>query len=428
MASVTPISDDEFAKILQSYSLPKHSHLAVAVSGGADSMCLLLLLHRWCKRYQHKLTALTVDHGLRKEAKQEAEQVKAWCNSLEIDHQTLTWEGDIPTSNIQAEARKIRYTLLETYCTDHRIHSVFLGHHHQDQAETVLLSLMRGGSVGALSGMKYSSFMSEITLLRPLLSFSKQRILATLTNLNQSHIEDPSNDDSRFMRVSIRQFLNTLDRKDEIITHINKSASHMQRLDDFISLNVIKAEKECVTLHPFGFSAIDKHRYFEQHTEIGLRLLARQLCLISGESQPPRFEELERLYLALKSAIYSAMTLHGCLIKHGTAQHNQHQVFIIRETNALPVDTAFRSPLVFDKRFKCFHPEEYEDHSEFTVGALGIAGWLSVKDAIKVEKLPKEVFYALPALKHLEKVVAVPHISFVADTKAKDFSAHFLID
>ncbi len=425
MESYLPISSADFSKQMQDFSLPKKAAVAIAVSGGADSMCLLRLMQIWCNKNHHTLIALTVNHGLRSEAVQEAEKVADWCNHLKISHQILNWEGNLPKSNIQAEARTIRYQLLENYCNDKEIAYLFLAHHQQDQAETVLLRLIRGASVTGLAAMKKQTKRNQLFLIRPLLSFSSERIEATIQQFSQDYISDPSNHDTRYMRVVVRHFLNELERKNEVITHITGTAQHMQRVDDFLTEVVDEAESKCLSIDPLGFVNFDKHLLLSLHPEIALRLLSKAISYCLGGITSIRFEEMERLYQHLNSANAKATTLAGCLIKSSTSKHENHRLFILRETSALPETTDFREKTMFDNRFFCQWPSLPKNDTTYRLGALGSNGFQQIRNEITVEKLPKEVFYALPALWHLEKVVAVPHIGYLGDKIANDFSAHF---
>ncbi len=176
--------------------------LAVAVSGGADSMALLCLAARWGKR---PLTALTVDHGLRAESAEEARRVKGWAEAQGVPHVTLAWRGEKPKANLQAAARAARYGLLAQWCRDARVEGLLLAHTLDDQAETVLLRLARGSGVNGLAAMAPATRLRGVTLLRPLLGISRARIVATLEALRQPWIEDPSNEDTRFARVRLRK-------------------------------------------------------------------------------------------------------------------------------------------------------------------------------------------------------------------------------
>ena len=119
------ISDSEFDNWLKKVSFP----LAVAVSGGSDSLALLLLAHNFAQKNKGRLIALTVDHGLRPESKDEALKVQTWAKEKEIEHVILEWQGEKPQSRLQEKAREARYTLLTNWCKENGVEHLLLGHH-----------------------------------------------------------------------------------------------------------------------------------------------------------------------------------------------------------------------------------------------------------------------------------------------------------
>ena len=155
--------DNKYKKIID-----KHKKVAVAVSGGADSMALALLLN---EQTNSKLIAITVDHGLREESAREAKQVKKWLEKYDIEHHILKWEGDKKNSNIQFEARTARYQLMCDFCKKNDIQLLLVAHNLQDNAETLLMRIMRGSGVDGLSAIADATKINNIEVLRPLLMF-----------------------------------------------------------------------------------------------------------------------------------------------------------------------------------------------------------------------------------------------------------------
>ena len=143
--------------------------IAIALSGGSDSMALLLLL----KTQNIPLHALTVDHHLRPESASEAAQVAAWCNALGVPHTTLHWQHEKIESGLPEKARDARYALMFDWCREHHIQHLFTAHHLDDQIETMLFRLTRGSGLVGLSGMLPLTQRDGIFLHRPLLAFPK---------------------------------------------------------------------------------------------------------------------------------------------------------------------------------------------------------------------------------------------------------------
>ncbi|WP_119423020.1 tRNA lysidine(34) synthetase TilS, partial [Desertibaculum subflavum] len=191
-------------------AFPGHPDLAVAVSGGADSLALVLLAQGWTAAQGGRLLALTVDHGLRPEAAREALQVKRWLAARGVAHRTLRWRGPKPKANLAAAAREARYALLFAACRRARFRALAVAHHREDQAETFLLRLGRGSGVDGLAAMAPVSERDGIALLRPLLDMPRDRLRAALAAAGQDWIEDPGNADPARARTAVRALLPAL--------------------------------------------------------------------------------------------------------------------------------------------------------------------------------------------------------------------------
>lgn len=180
---------------------------AVAVSGGPDSLALLLLAH---VAFGDRVRALTVDHGLRAAAAAEAARVAAYAAALGLPHATLRWAGPHPAANLQAAAREARYALLRDWCADHGVAWLATAHHRDDAAETLLLRLARGAGTGGLSGIRARRDLGRgVTLLRPLLASTRADLAAVAAAAGWAAADDPSNRDPRFDRTRARGLLAT---------------------------------------------------------------------------------------------------------------------------------------------------------------------------------------------------------------------------
>jgi tRNA(Ile)-lysidine synthase len=171
----------------------------LAVSGGPDSLALLALAHE-C--FPGQIAAATVDHRLRKEAHDEAQYVADICAKRSIPHEILTPPQPI-TGNIQSAARKIRYSLLEAWADTKGCIRIATAHHANDQLETMLMRLARGSGVDGLSGIRAVNGR----IVRPLLEFSKTELLTICAAAGLDPVDDPSNIDTDFDRVKMRQWL-----------------------------------------------------------------------------------------------------------------------------------------------------------------------------------------------------------------------------
>lgn len=287
--------------------------IAVGVSGGSDSMALILLAKRWAREHQIELIALTVDHRIRPQSALEARQVEVWMKHHDINHAILTWSQSVPVANLQHEARIMRYQLLMNYCTIHNIPCLWLAHHLQDQAETVISRLMRGSGVDGLTAMQPMTRQGDKMLCRPLLYCMPNQLRAMLCEENQKWIEDPSNQDMRFERVRIRRWLDDLPHKDVLLGRLSKTAQHMARARDFIEQEVDRVFSQIVHVKSDGDAVLNHVAFNTLHPELALRLMIRIMRLVSGKVYKPRFSTLETLYDALRHPSYSGATLGSCL-------------------------------------------------------------------------------------------------------------------
>ncbi len=232
--------------------------LLLAVSGGSDSTALLLIAARWAKRLKKrrkrapKLLAVTVDHGLRPEAKREAAAVKRLARRLGIPHRTLHWRGTKPKTGLQETARVARYQLLAQAATRAGYEHILTAHTLDDQAETVLFRLARGSGLTGLAGMAHASAVpigagTAIFLVRPLLPVSKARLLATLKGAGVEHSEDPSNHDPRFARPRLRALMPHLAREGLDARCLARLAARMRRAEATVEFAVAAA---CAALAP----------------------------------------------------------------------------------------------------------------------------------------------------------------------------------
>lgn len=310
----TPLDEREFSALMANISLPKDAPIAVAVSGGTDSMALCLLAQEWATSQDRKMIALTLDHKLRPESAREATQVGLWLAVRGITHHILTWEhaaGDLQ-GNLQEQARNARYGLLEEWCQANGVEYLLIAHHQEDQAETFLLRLARGSGVDGLSAMSPMSQRGGITLLRPLLDTPKARLIATLRARGQEWLDDPSNHNRDFDRVRMRQLMPALAHAGLTPHRLAQTAHHMRRARQALeaTTNILLA---AATQTAGEQTIVQMPLLLAAKKEIALRALARLIEAIGGCGHPPRMGDLERLYHHLHIIPSKPYTLGKCL-------------------------------------------------------------------------------------------------------------------
>ena len=178
-------------------------HLALAVSGGSDSIAMLHLA--LAERPPSQLVVLTVDHGLRPESRAEVQQVAQWCDALGVEHHILTWDGEKPRTGIQAKARTARYDVMTRWCRENRILTLLTAHTMDDQAETVVMRLARTQSNKSLAGIWPETKWNGVRVVRPLLQQRRAALRDMLRSKNIFWLDDPGNENEAFERVRVRK-------------------------------------------------------------------------------------------------------------------------------------------------------------------------------------------------------------------------------
>ena len=275
--------------------------LAVAVSGGADSLALLYLYSNWKKENapSQDSLVLTVDHKLRKQSRAEARGVAEICNRIGLPHKILVWNEEHPKSNIQAVAREKRYELMESEMTKIGIKHLLLAHHKNDQAETFLNRLARGSGVYGLAAMSKQVNFGNLVLLRPLLDVTKDQLIATLETADWSWFEDQTNKDLKYLRTKIRNLIPVLEDVGITVERLAGTAQRMQRVVSALNYSIDVLAKIAIERHPAGPTKLDVKSILDAPEEISMRLLANLVCVVGGNKYVPRFEKIENLYMSI---------------------------------------------------------------------------------------------------------------------------------
>ena len=286
--------------------LPKDMVIGVAVSGGSDSVALLLALRAALP--EAPLRAATVDHGLRIEAKQEAQWVGELCAELGVDHSILRI-NDLPMGpNLQARARCARYDALAAWGQDMACSCICLGHSQTDVAESFLIRLARGSGVDGLSEMRARWADRGTEWQRPLLAFSRAELQDFLHRQGQGWCNDPSNEDPAFMRVRMRQAAPDLDALGLTSLRLAKTATRMGYVQEALEYSVrgLWPQVAQIDVTDVLFDRVALSSLPREYVE---RMVSDALNWISGKPYRPRNSALLRAIAAKKTE-----TLHGCVL------------------------------------------------------------------------------------------------------------------
>ncbi|HEX6442165.1 MAG TPA: tRNA lysidine(34) synthetase TilS [Stellaceae bacterium] len=308
MAAAARLSDTEFAAALDRIGgFEARPSIAVAVSGGPDSMALALLADRWARRRGGQAWGLTVDHRLRPESAEEASAVAAWLAARGMPHEILVWAGDKPETGIQAAAREMRYRLLAGWCRVRGVLHLFTAHHREDQAETYLIRGRANSRVDGLAGISAVREFDGCRVVRPLLTFPRARLAALLAEERQPFLEDPSNRSPAYERVRLRLGLDAgnIDQAIAASRDYGRSRTERERrLDQVLA--------RYAAFHPAGFGVLDTMALAELDADVAGRALARLIATVGGSAYLARSERIARLRDALIASPRHARTLGGC--------------------------------------------------------------------------------------------------------------------
>jgi tRNA(Ile)-lysidine synthase len=278
--------------------------LVLAVSGGPDSVALMWLAARWRRAFARgpKLIAVTIDHGLREEASREAREVKRLARLLDIEHRTLRWTGDKPSRGVPAAARDVRYRLLARAARAARATHVLTAHTRDDQAETLLMRLLRGSGIAGLSAMARESERDGVRLVRPLLDVPKSRLIATLNKAKIAFADDPTNRDTAFTRPRLRALLPLLAAEGGDARGLARLASRLARANEAVEVLTDGAERYLTLRNDPSRPGLDARAFAGLPEEIRLRLLRRSLDRV-GHEGPAELGKVEALLAALDRVI-----------------------------------------------------------------------------------------------------------------------------
>ena len=313
----SPISAQEAKRLFADWrGVPS---IVLAVSGGPDSIALMWLAARWRRALARgpRLIAVTVDHGLRPGAAAEAREVKRLARSLDLPHRTLRWTGPKPRTGLPAAARAARYRLLAQAARASDATHILTAHTRDDQAETLLMRMLRGSGIAGLAAMARESERDGLVLARPFLDISKSQLIATLRKAKVGFAEDPTNRDTSFTRPRLRTLMPVLAAEGGDTRNLVRLASRLARANAAVEVLVDGAERYLAlrdrqVLHS-GFNAetfdagrldaksFDAKAFAAMPDEIRLRLLQRVIDRI-GHEGPAELGKVEALLSALDLA------------------------------------------------------------------------------------------------------------------------------
>jgi tRNA(Ile)-lysidine synthase len=296
--------------------------IVLAVSGGPDSIALMWLAARWRRTLARgpRLIAVTVDHGLRAEAKDEARDVKRLARALDLPHRTIRWTGTKPKTGLPAAARAARYRLLAQAARTSGATHILTAHTRDDQAETLLMRLLRGSGIAGLAAMARQSERDGVLLARPFLHVSKSQLIATLKKAKLGFADDPTNRDPSFTRPRLRTLMPVLAAEGGDTRNLARLASRLARANQAVEVLVDGAERylalrdreasrpelrtgeKAFKAKIFDAKIFDAEAFVAMPEEIRLRLLKRAIDRF-GHEGPAELGKVEALLAVVDRAV-----------------------------------------------------------------------------------------------------------------------------
>ena len=302
----------EFSK-----SLKVKESLAVAVSGGPDSLALAYLTKCYSLKHKLKVKYFIVDHKLRKESSLEAKTVKNILNKIDVHCQILKWNGKKPSKNIQAMARDKRYSLLADECKKNNIKHLLLGHHINDLYENFFIRLVRGSGLnGLISFDKNTKYKDHnLNILRPLLDLEKDDLIYISKKIFNFFVKDPSNINENYKRTRIRNLFQSLEKEGLDIKKFKLTIKNLKNSDKSIKFYVDKNLKNNSVFFEKRNTSILNHNFFDQSHEIIFRSLTALIQKIGKKYYPVRGKSLNGLISKISEKSVTKVTLGGCFIE-----------------------------------------------------------------------------------------------------------------
>ena len=298
------------------FKVIKRKNFALAVSGGADSLCLAYFAKIYSFEFNNKAHVLIVDHKLRKESSYEALKVKQILSKKNIYSRILKWKGEIPKKNIQKNARDMRYALLSNYCIKNKVKYLITAHHGDDQIENFFIRLLRGSGLSGLSSMSEKvKYNKNLKIIRPFLKFEKKDLKYVTLNYFKTYIKDPSNKNEKFLRVRIRRYRKNMEKEGLDAKKIIKTVDNLFSADQALNFYKNKALYKHASFVSKNKCLINKKIFSEEAQEIIFKFFYDILPLVSGTYYPPRSKKVVNLINRLKSDKFAKSTLGGCIIE-----------------------------------------------------------------------------------------------------------------
>lgn len=391
-------------------SIIKQGPVAVAVSGGSDSLALVHALLKYYPDHRHHILPVTFDHQLRPESEYEAQSVASLMCEQGLPHTTLIWDGIKPQADVMNKAREKRYNTLALWMIQNGVKHLFLGHHLDDNLETVFMRFLKKSGSDGLRGISRLTQNGEIICVRPFLDLGKENLQAFLRRENHGWFEDPTNHNVKYARSLVRLLL----RQEKLQVFMNTYTPLFSRFSDLSARLKHSFINAFMKMHPFGFIKCDMGIWDQMPLAFRVDILRTAIQRFRGLSYAPKRQKVE----VLLSKVDKGVTLGGCFLwtKHDT-------LYIAREVDqATKMDCSHESDctIEWDQRFRLTLKQT--DPGTY-LRPLGHDGWrlyLQGSERKLDLEVPFPVILTLPSLWNGGMLLEVPHLSNVLSSSRNE--------
>ena len=403
------ITSSEFSSILSKYFLFEDKpHIAISVSGGADSLALLILMKNWIIKNDGKLTIIHFNHSLRKESLKEAKYVERISENFNLACKVLKWKKINFNSSLMQSARTARYSKIIDFCEKEQIISLMTAHHFDDCLETYLMRKERKFTTLGLNSIPRINIQKNLQILRPFIGIKKKRLIQTCINQNIKWINDPSNENERFERVRLRKSISKLkigrlkSLEKELTDNLKKNIKMEKNLSNFFVKNLI--------FFDYGKFSICKNILLDESKSFQIEIIKKILVTCSGKIYPPRYMTVDLLLEKIKNHKKFKFTIHSCVVDVAYNVINFYREYK-RIIEFIPDKILLKKneSILWDNRFII-----KSNSMDLYCLSMKEKIWLKLKSKFNVEKKEKKIKFdilkTLPVLKIKENFI-IPYLS-----------------
>ena len=405
MINTKPVDHNEFNIILKkkNFLFEKNPHIAICVSGGVDSLALLILMNKWIKKKKGLLTVLHFNHKLRDNSKKEEFFVKNICSQLKVVFKAFSWNVPRQKSSIMKNARDARYKKFIEYCSKEGIISLMTAHHRDDCLETYLMRKKRKYATLGLNAIPTQNIQKNLQILRPLIDICKKRLINTCKINNFNWISDPSNENNKYERAKVRKYISSLNQN--CFKNINVDFRNSQIENTKIEKKLNNFLINNLSFFDYGKFILKKDKLLENCQSLQIEVIKRILVTCSGTIYPPKTLSVKSLVRKIKIKDKFIFSLNWCIInvKPDLIEFYREYQKIKRYCSTKTILKKNKS-FLWDNRFVI-----ETSKNDLTCEAMNEKKWLFIKKKYKSVSYNRQIHFdvikTLPIIKVKNKLI-----------------------